>query len=87
MVGLEGFAVDGRTQIYFGLSPAVLRVPLVAWGDGLDGRLAVASELVAVGVLGLASARLLARARRLVDGAPSGRPWWSMPAGGGTLVG
>lgn len=76
VVGLEGFAVDGRTQIYFGLSPAVLRVPLVAWGDGLDGRLAVASELVAVGVLGLASARLLARARRLVDGAPSGRPWW-----------
>lgn len=76
VVGLEGFVIDGRTQIYFGLSPAVLRLPFVAWGDGLDGRLAVASELVAVGVLGLASARLMARARRLVDRAPTGRPWW-----------
>ncbi len=76
VVGLEGFVIDGRTQIYFGLSPAVLRIPFVAWGDGLDGRLSVASELAAVAVLGLASARLLGRARRLVDGAPAGRPWW-----------
>ena len=76
VVGIEGFVVDGRTQMYFGVGPALMRLPFTAWGDGLDGRLATSSQLLAVGVLGLASARLLARARRLVVGAPRGRPWW-----------
>jgi hypothetical protein len=76
VAGIEGFVIDGRTHLYFGVGPAIMRMPFTAWGDGLDGRLSALSQLVAVGVLAISSARLLARARRLVVGAPAGRPWW-----------
>jgi len=76
VAGIEGFVIDGKTQLYFGVGPALMRLPFTAWGDGLDGRLSTLSQVLAVGVLAIASARLLARARRLVVGAPTGRPWW-----------
>lgn len=76
VAGLEGFVVDGKTQLYFGVGPALMRLPFTAWGTGLDGRLALLSQLGAVALLGVASSRLLARARALVPGSPRGRPWW-----------
>ncbi len=76
VAGIEGFEIDGRTQIYFGIGPAVLRLPFSGLSDVFDRRLSLASELLAVSVIGLAAARLLGRARSLVVGSPRGRPWW-----------
>lgn len=71
---IEGFDVDGRTQLYFGIGPAVLRMPIALTGHWSDGRLTIASMLLAVGVLGLFSARLFCRARTAV-GHDRERPW------------
>jgi hypothetical protein len=65
-VGLEGFRVDGRTYTYFGLVPAVLRLPVLAVTDDLDGRLTQISMLLALAVLLLAGAQLHWRVRRQV---------------------
>jgi hypothetical protein len=65
-VGLEGFRVDGRTYTYFGLVPALLRLPVLAVTDELDGRLTQISMLLALAVLLLAGAQLHWRVRRLV---------------------
>ena len=81
VAGIEGFVIDGRTQLYFGIGPAVLRLPLSGVSDVFDRRLSLASELLAVSVLGLAAARLLKRARFLVRDAPAGSPWWYAIAG------
>ena len=61
---IEGFDIDGRTYLYFGLGPALLRLPIAAVTTAADGRLAVLSMLVAVAVLGTAAGRLAWRARR-----------------------
>ncbi|MCU0311991.1 MAG: hypothetical protein MUE36_13725 [Acidimicrobiales bacterium] len=61
---IEGFDVDGRTYLYFGVGPALLRLPVAAVTDAADGRLTVLSMLVAVAVLGTAAGRLAQRARR-----------------------
>jgi hypothetical protein len=79
VAGIEGFVVGGRTQLYYGLVPALFRVPVAAVTDALDGRLTLASQLVAVVVLGLASARLLVRAARAVDPAHQ-VPVWQLGA-------
>jgi hypothetical protein len=71
---IEGFDVDGRTYLYFGIGPALARLPFAVFGDVFDGRLTVLSQLIAVGVLGLGAARLLGRARRHV-GDSHERPW------------
>lgn len=70
----EGFDVDGQTYLYFGVGPALLRLPVALVTGAMDGRLSVLSQLVAVAVLGLASARLLARARVAIGGVDE-RPW------------
>lgn len=78
VAGIEGFVHDGRTQLYFGLVPAILRLPLAAVTDGLDGRLTQVSMLVALAVAAWASSRLLWRAREWRAGdRPVGRwePW------------
>ncbi len=62
VAGIEGFVVGGKTYLYYGLVPALARVPVVAVTDALDGRLVVLSQLGAVAVASLASARLLRRA-------------------------
>lgn len=78
VAGIEGFVHDGRTQLYFGLVPALLRLPVAALTDRFDGRLGQLSMLVALAVAMTAAARLVWRARRARRGdGPVGRwePW------------
>jgi hypothetical protein len=79
LVGSEGFTTPHGTQMYFGLTPSILRLPFAVLGHWFDGRLTVLSQLVAVAVLGWASARLFRRAEVALgagDGAPEGRIVW-----------
>lgn len=76
VAGIEGFEIDGRTQIYFGIGPAIMRLPLSGISNVFDRRLSLLSELLALSVLGLAAARLLKRAKSLVANAPEGAAWW-----------
>jgi hypothetical protein len=46
-IGIEAFVVDGREQMYFGLFPALLRLPVVAVTDSLSGQLTVLSSFLA----------------------------------------
>jgi hypothetical protein len=64
VVGIEGFVTDHGTHMYFGLGPALMRLPFAIFGTWADGRLTLVSQLVAVVVLGWASARLLRRAEQ-----------------------
>lgn len=78
IAGVEGFQHDGRTHLYFGLVPAVLRMPVAAVTDRFDGRLTQLSMLAALAVATWAAARLAWRARRWRRGdGPPGRwePW------------
>lgn len=63
VASLEGFEHDDRTYLYFGLVPAILRIPIVAATDHLDGRLTQLSMLLALAVALSATTRLLWRAR------------------------
>jgi len=72
VAGIEGFEIDGKTQIYFGIGPAIMRLPVSGVSDVFDRRLSLLSELLALSVLGLAAARLLKRAKSLVTNAPEG---------------
>jgi hypothetical protein len=66
--GFEGFLVDGKTYIYFGPVPALLRIPVLAVTDRFDGRLTTLSMLLAAVVLAVASFRLFCSLRGLVRG-------------------
>ena len=46
-IGIEAFVVDGREQMYFGLFPAILRMPVVAVTDAWFGELTVISSFLA----------------------------------------
>ncbi len=46
-LGLEAFIVDGREQMYFGLFPALARVPITVFTDAFSGRLTIVSSLFA----------------------------------------
>ena len=76
VAGIEGFEIDGKTQIYFGIGPALMRLPFSGVSDVFDRRLSLLSELLALSVLGLAAARLLKRAKSLANNAPEGAAWW-----------
>lgn len=88
VAGIEGFEIDGKTQIYFGIGPAVMRLPFSVVSEvvpklpfsnrsiDFDRRLSLLSEFLALSVLGLAAARLLKRAKSLVANAPEGSTWW-----------
>ncbi len=67
-LAVEGFEHDGKVYEYFGPLPAVLRMPVIAVTDRLDGRLGQISMLLAFGVALVFTARLLARIRPLVLG-------------------
>ncbi|MFZ6004964.1 MAG: hypothetical protein ACOYXM_13640 [Actinomycetota bacterium] len=71
VAGIEGFVHDGRTHLYFGLVPAILRLPVAAMTDRFDGRLSQVSMLVALAVAMWAASRLLWRAREWRAGAES----------------
>ena len=83
---IEGIVVDGKVQIYFGVGPALIRTPLTGWTTFFDRRLSILSMSVAAGVLGMAAARLLKRARALVSDAPAGRPWWFGVIAAGSIL-
>ena len=83
---IEGFVVNGDVQIYFGVGPALIRVPFAGWTEFFDRRLGVLSMSIACGVLGLAAARLLKRSRAFVDRAPPGKPWWFAVMAAGAIV-
>jgi hypothetical protein len=67
-VAFEGFLIDGKTYLYFGPVPALLRLPVVAITDGLDGRLTQVSMLAAFAVALVFVTRLSWGIRGLVRG-------------------
>lgn len=74
VAAFEGFLIDGRTYIYFGPVPALVRLPVLAVTDRFDGRLTTLSMLLAAVVLMAAAFRLSCVLRGIVRGAaPVGR--------------
>jgi hypothetical protein len=69
VVAFEGFEVGGKTYMYFGPWPALLRMPLLAVTDRFDGRLTTASMALAMAVLAIAAYRLNLAVREIVRGA------------------
>lgn len=59
----EGIVVDGKTQLYYGILPSVVRLPVLASTDRFDDRLTGPSLLIGTAVLLAATVRLLALAR------------------------
>ncbi len=76
-LGLEAFIVDGREQMYFGLFPALLRLPITAFTDAFSGRLTIVSSLLAWLLFVLSAWALLERAlpRLLGDEVTAVRRW------------
>ena len=83
VASFEGFEHDGRTQLYFGLFPAILRLPVAIVTEELDGRLTPLSMLLALSVAMWATAQLLWRGRRWQrgDDAAELRRWEPMAFG------
>jgi hypothetical protein len=74
VVAIEGIRDDGKTYVYYGIFPALLRVPVAALSDDYDGRLTQLSMIAALAVALTSSGRLLWRGRRAVRGdRPLGR--------------
>lgn len=74
VLGIEAFEHGGRTYMYQGPFPALLRLPVAAVSDGFDGRLAAVSMLVAFAVVAASVVALAWQVRGLVRGdAPVGR--------------
>lgn len=67
----EGFLLDEKVYIYFGPFPAIIRLPILAITDALDGHLTVVSMLAAMVVLAVAAFRLLCVLRPAVRNAGS----------------
>jgi hypothetical protein len=73
-VGFEGFLIDGKTYVYYGPFPALLRLPVLAVTHGLDGRLTQLSMLLGLAVMLGAGAAVQREVRRLMrPGAEIGR--------------
>lgn len=75
VAGIEGFERDDRTYLYFGLVPTLLRLPVAALTDGMDGRLTQLSMLFALAVALWATTQLVWRARRWTRGDDDLRAW------------
>jgi hypothetical protein len=67
-LGTEAYIVDGKAYIYFGPVPALLRIPVLAVTDDLDGRLTQVSMLAAWTVSMFYAAQLGWQVRGLVRG-------------------
>lgn len=67
-VTIEGIVTDGRTYIYFGPVPSLLRLPVLAATDRFDGRLTAPSLLLAYSTALTGVALLSWRIRALVAG-------------------
>ena len=73
-VGFEGFLIDGKTYLYFGPVPSLIRLPVLAVTDRFDGRLTTLSMLAATVLLAAAAFRLACVVRTMVRGdEPVGR--------------
>ena len=83
-IGVEAFVHDGQSYTYFGLFPSILRMPILAVTDSLDGRLTTPSILLAWLVSATFFVLLAWRVRILVRGdAPVG---WAEAASFGMLT-
>jgi hypothetical protein len=71
--GIEGFRIGDKTYLYYGLVPALLRLPVVAVTQALDGRLVTLSRLVALAIALRATAGLAWQARERFVARPAGR--------------
>jgi len=69
VVAFEGFEVGGKTYVYFGPWPALLRMPLLALTDRFDGRLTTVSMALAMAVFAVVAYRLNLAVREIVRGA------------------
>ncbi len=69
IMGIEGFVVDGKTYMYFGPVPAILRIPVLLVTDDFVGQMTVVSMLVAFVVFAVFATRLLWLVRHAVLGA------------------
>jgi hypothetical protein len=67
-LSIEAFVVDGKHYMYFGPFSSLLRMPVLAVTDALDGQLTALSMLLAWLVTALFSSLLLWRVRLLVRG-------------------
>ncbi len=65
-LGFEGFLVDGKTYAYFGVFPALLRIPLFLVTDHFDGRLSAASMLIAYVIALWSAVAVVRRVRALL---------------------
>jgi hypothetical protein len=74
VAGPEGFLIDGATYLYYGPFLAMVRMPLMLFGDLFVGRLVRLSMLVALVVLARWADRLAVVARRSVR--PSSDAAW-----------
>ncbi|MEZ5169419.1 MAG: hypothetical protein R3A49_01560 [Acidimicrobiia bacterium] len=66
ILGIESFGHEGRTYMYQGPWPALLRVPVFAVTDSFYGRLTALSMLAAFAVAVVFSARLLWKLRNII---------------------
>ncbi len=67
-IGIEAFVYQGHSYTYFGVFPALLRIPVLLFTSSLDARLTAPSLLLAWIVTGLFASLLLWRTRHLVRG-------------------
>lgn len=94
VMGIEGFVVDGKTYMYQGPAPAIVRLPVALVTHDLDGRLSRAAMMVAFVLAVVAALRILWRIRVRVRGdAPVETVeagfvalWAFVLAGGSTLL-
>ena len=83
-IGAEAFIHDGRTYTYFGVFPALLRLPVFLFTHAFDGRLTAPSILASWLVTAVFSTLLLWRVRTVVRGeAPLG---WAEATSYGILL-
>ncbi len=81
VASIEGFVHGGRVHLYYGIVPALVRLPVSALTHALDGRLVLVSMVGGVVVGCLAAARLLQRARDALGASVPAR-WWPWISGG-----
>jgi len=67
-IGIEAFLHNGQQYTYFGLFSSILRMPVLIFTSGLDGKLTAPSILLSWLCTGLFSALLLWRLRTIVRG-------------------
>jgi hypothetical protein len=66
LLGVEGFRTGSKWYMYFGPTPAFVRMPLMAVRPGLTGHLSTVMMAVALTIAMLATSRLMTRIRGLV---------------------